>query len=487
MHHSIISGLCSLFFASAALGQVTYPIVDTAQDRTYNDRSEITYPQSGDAFYGQDAQYAGAQPSYQDNGDGTVSDQVTGLMWTQDPGEKMSLKEAVKNAASCRVGGHDDWRLPTIKELYSLIQLNGTDPDPMSRDESNLKPFIDESVFKFTYGKEENDERIIDSQFATSTKYVSTTMRGAETLFGVNFADGRIKGYGLTDPRGRGDKTFFVLYVRGNSDYGTNKFVDNGDGTITDEATGLTWMQADSATGMDWPSALEYAENLELAGHSDWRLPNAKELQSIIDYTRSPDTTDSAAIDPIFEVTPILNEGGKKDYANYWTSSTHAGEHSFSTAVYFSFGRSLGFMTDRRTGEVTLMDVHGAGSQRSDPKVGDASKYPQGRGPQGDVIRIENMVRCVRGGDVEIVTTGPIVEKQQPSTRKRAQNSDSVQQPKRNSTAGADFMSREDRNKDGKVSKEEFRGPEQHFSRLDANGDGFITAEEAPTGPPNKK
>jgi|GEM_PF-2157179 len=44
------------------------------------------------------------------------------------------------------------------------------------------------------------------------------------------------------------------------------------------------------------------------------------------------------------------------------------------------------------------MDVHGAGSQRNDPKVGDASKFPQGRGPQGDVIRIENLVRCVRGG-----------------------------------------------------------------------------------------
>jgi hypothetical protein len=45
----------------------------------------------------------------------------------------------------------------------------------------------------------------------------------------------------------------------------------------------------------------------------------------------------------------------------------------------------------------TLMDVHGAGSQRSDPKSGDASRFPRGRGPQGDVIRIDNFVRCVRG------------------------------------------------------------------------------------------
>jgi hypothetical protein len=55
-------------------------------------------------------------------------------------------------------------------------------------------------------------------------------------------------------------------------------------------------------------------------------------------------------------------------------------------------------MTDRRTGERELLDVHGAGAQRSDPKTGSADRFPYGRGPQGDVIRIENMVRCVRGG-----------------------------------------------------------------------------------------
>jgi hypothetical protein len=411
MHITISVTSLSLLLSSAAIAETTYPIVDTAQNRTYNAHSEITYPKPGEAFYGQDAQYAGAQPNYQTNGDGTVSDLVTGLMWTQDPGEKMSLANAEKGAKTCRIGGYDDWRLPTIKELYSLIQLNGTDPDPMGTDTSNLTPFIDDSVFKFTYGKEENNERIIDSQFASSTKYVSTTMHGAATLFGVNFADGRIKGYGLKDPRGRGDKTFFVLYVRGNPDYGINQFKDNGNGTITDEATGLTWMQADSASSMDWPTALDYAENFEFAGYDDWRLPNAKELQSIIDYTRSPDTTDSAAIDPIFDATPIVNEGGQRDFASYWTSSTHAGARSFDTAVYFAFGRALGFMTDRRSGEVNLMDVHGAGSQRSDPKVGDATQFPQGRGPQGDVIRIENRVRLVRGGDVTLVTSGPPSQK----------------------------------------------------------------------------
>jgi hypothetical protein len=44
------------------------------------------------------------------------------------------------------------------------------------------------------------------------------------------------------------------------------------------------------------------------------------------------------------------------------------------------------------------VDVHGAGAQRSDPKTGDPAMFPHGRGPQGDVIRIYNYVRLVRGG-----------------------------------------------------------------------------------------
>ena len=51
---------------------------------------------------------------------------------------------------------------------------------------------------------------------------------------------------------------------------------------------------------MNWEQALAYANNMKLAGFDDWRLPNAKELQYIVDYSRSPDTTHSAAIDPIF-------------------------------------------------------------------------------------------------------------------------------------------------------------------------------------------
>ena len=478
----MIAAALAAGIASAA----TYPIVDTAQVHCYDDCTAIEYPTAGTPYFGQDAQYLANPPSYKVNGNGTVSDNVTGLMWTQDPGEKKTYDEAVRGTAKCRIGGYKDWRLPTIKELYSLIQFNGSDPDPRSYDSASLTPFIDSSVFRFQYGDESKGERIIDSQFATSTLYVSTTMGGNKTMFGVNFADGRIKGYPAGNTRRRKAKGYYVLYVRGNPKYGINQFSDNKDGTITDEATGLTWMKADSGKAMDWPGALDYAENLELAGHDDWRLPNAKELQSLVDYTRSPDTTGSAAIDPVFDATEIKNEGGKKDFGWYWSSSSHLRGGGSDAAVYVTFGRSLGWMPDRRSssGGKKLMDVHGVGSQRSDPKVGNASRFPTGRGPQGDVIRIENMVRCVRGGDVEIVKEGPKIEKQPASSRRGQTDGGTLRRPRREGDPGGDFMAREDRDGDGKVSKDEFRGPDHHFGHLDRNGDGYITKDEAPTGPP---
>jgi len=60
-----------------------YHLPDTGIDKCYDNDSEITCPSPGQPFYGQDAQYDGPQPTYRDNGDGTVADLNTGLMWQQ--------------------------------------------------------------------------------------------------------------------------------------------------------------------------------------------------------------------------------------------------------------------------------------------------------------------------------------------------------------------------------------------------------------------
>ncbi len=467
-----------------------YPVVDTGQHRCYDNRVEIEYPKSGQPFFGQDAHYQGNQPSYRDNGDGTISDLVTRLMWQKDPGPKKTYREAVAGAAACRVGGYADWRLPSIKELYSLILFGGEDIDPHATSTLDLNPFIDTEYFAFVYGDPAKGERVIDSQMATSTKYVSTTMRGNETMFGVNFADGRIKGYpiGSGGRPGRREKTYYVFYVRGNPNYGKNDFHDNDDGTITDRATGLTWAKLDSGclkAGKDkdgklnWQQALRWAEDLQHAGHCDWRLPNAKELQSLVDYTRSPDTTQSAAIDPMFTTTPIRDAQGEVNYPFYWSSTTHKRMGGGEAACYVAFGRSQGWMGG------TLMDVHGAGSQRSDPKAGDPSQFPRGRGPQGDVIAIYNMVRPVRDGKADPRETGPKLAPQRPERPERRDRGPGGMGPggPMGGRRGG-FVKRLDRNGDGRVSRQEFDGPADAFDRHDRNRDGYLSEDEAPMGPP---
>jgi hypothetical protein len=378
---------------------LTYAVVHTAQLKTYNNNSEISAPTQGTAFYGQDPQYLNNQPSYTNNGDGTVTDNVTGLMWQQSQGSEMTFEQAVAGASTFNAGGYSDWRLPTIKELYSLILFSGKEGTTtvVNGVSTSLDavPFIDNNVFEFKYIS--STERYMDIQNWSSTEYVSKTMNGDDTVFGVNFADGRIKGYPKYNKQTGAGNTMFVRYVRGNTNYGKNSFVDNGDQTVTDNATGLMWMKNDSQAGYNWESALNYCESLSLGGKDDWRLPHAKEIQSLVDYTKSPDTSNGqAALDSVFNISSIVDVNQANNYPYFWTTTTHVNHVGSTRAVYLTFGEALGWMQNPQTSEWVIYDVHGAGSQKSDPKTGDVSNYPHGLGPQGDVIKIENHVRCVR-------------------------------------------------------------------------------------------
>jgi hypothetical protein len=398
---------CAQEPANRADVALPYCVVDSGHKCVFGATGQLLkVPRAGEPFFGQDGQYRSHPFRYRLSGDGlTVYDENTGLTWQRSPKtgggasitrrDKLTLAQAQKRPAllnAKKFGGYDDWRLPSIKELYSLIDFQGMDPSGYSgTDTTGLRPFLDTKYFQFVYGDVQTGERIIDSQYATSTLYVNKAWRGFGKLFGVNFADGRIKGYDLQMPGGA-EKTFFAICVRGNKRYGVNDFQENGDKTISDRATGLMWAKEDSGKGMNWQEALAWAQaknGENYLGHNDWRLPSAKELQSIVDYTRSPDTTRSAAIDPLFTCTQISNEAGQADYPCYWSATTH-GSAIGRAAVYVAFGRAMGYM------QGAWRDAHGAGAQRSDPKAGDPSAFPYGHGPQGDAIRINNYVRLVR-------------------------------------------------------------------------------------------
>ncbi len=386
-----------------------YPIVGTNQSTAFDSITIISTPMSGQTYYGQNANYPGIAPSYTDNGDGTVTDNVTGLMWqntldhngdgTIDVNDKLAYDDILALPNTCATGGHTDWRVPTIKEQYSLMMFSGKDISGYAgTDTAGLTPFINTKFFGYNYGDTDAGERMIDVQCASTNVFVGNST--VQMVFGVNFADGRIKGYG-SSMIGQAKK-FNYLLCRGNSTYGNNSFTDNSDGTITDAATGLMWMQDDSQVSMNWKDALSFAENFTFAGNSVWRLPNAKELQSIVDYTRSPQTTSSAAIDPLFNCTQITNEASEVDYPFYWSSTTHANMTTGSEGswgAYVCFGRAMGNEPAMPGGPPTganWTDVHGAGAQRSDPKSGDPSDWSEGNGPQGDAVRIFNYVRLVR-------------------------------------------------------------------------------------------
>ncbi|MFA5924666.1 MAG: DUF1566 domain-containing protein [Methylococcaceae bacterium] len=95
-------------------------------------------------------------------------------------------------------------------------------------------------------------------------------------------------------------------------------------GAVTDERTGLVWQQQDDGQYRPWVTAISYCEGLTLAGQSDWRLPNIKELDSITDDSRV-----DPAIDPIFTAAKSTS---------YWSSTTYPGNSNVAWYVTFDGG-----------------------------------------------------------------------------------------------------------------------------------------------------
>lgn len=384
----------------------TYTLTATGQTILYdNDGNIITALSEGDDYYGQDGSYqAGAQMSYINNGDGTITDNNTGLMWQQIPSsESFTWEEAKDYCENLTLGGYDDWRMPSTKELYSI---------------SNFQtgwPYIDTDFFNLVLeGQVSKDEQYWSSilyvgQATEQSMGMTPPGQDSETgstegtlpppsfdsddtestdgfqpkAFGVNYGTGHIKAYAANAGGPIGGN--YVRAVRGNR-YGENNFTDNGDETITDSSTGLMWAKNECETPMEWKEALKYAEESTLAGYDDWRLPNVKELQNIVDYDYSPSAVDESkqgpAINPIFNCTKIENEAGDEDYGYYWTSTSARFQSGTAMcyAWYVAFGRAVG-------GDG--IDVHGAGAVRYD------TKYEGGDLGEGGE-RYYNYVRLVR-------------------------------------------------------------------------------------------
>ncbi|WP_413698865.1 DUF1566 domain-containing protein [Psychromonas sp. KJ10-10] len=211
--------------------------------------------------------------------------------------------------------------------------------------------------------------------------------------FGYNFADGHIKAYETGFKFGTNDQSIeapgnFVRCVRGEENvYGVNDFVKNNDGTVTDQATGLMWRQSDDGNRRDWQTAMADAQSSTLAGYDDWRLPNIKELQSIVKY--GGEVGSWPAID--ISIFTLTGENTIDDPLWVWSNTTQ-GDFKYS-ANYISFGKAF---SKKNSSATEYFDWHGAGAQRSDPKTGVPSDYDMSSENATDLVMTKNYTLLVR-------------------------------------------------------------------------------------------
>lgn len=258
-------------------------------------------PEAGtgdDDFYGQDANYLINSPSYspEEGSSLLIKDDRSGLVWLIKEDQETDHNDSKPNnlnntytwADTTGAGGflvrlnafgyedYDDWRIPTAKELASIVNCDSSEPAVDSKGSfSDINP----------------------------GEYWTATSGTGDQAYYVDFSDGSIK---LAD-----DVTVekYVIAVRGSTSTNAD-FVVNDDDTITDKVTGLMWRKT-SHNNEDWEGALLSCEALVSEGFDDWRLPSRAELLSIVDYTKDP--VESALIGSTFSVEKDL----------YWTSTSY--------------------------------------------------------------------------------------------------------------------------------------------------------------------
>jgi murein DD-endopeptidase MepM/ murein hydrolase activator NlpD len=275
-------------------------IPDTGQTKCYDNEQETTCAAPQESFFGQDAHYTIHTPSFEIksvDGHEIVTDHVTVLTWQrQHDGIERTWREAVAHCEGLVLGGYADWRLPTKKELQSLLNFGF------------FRPAIDTAFFP--YSQTPNDG------FWSATTQVHLSV----SAWTVSFWEGQAT---ITDE----SDLNYVRAVRGRPlEFG--HFVDNRDGTVTDTTSGLMWQQGETKA-MSWEETLAYCEDMDLGGHQDWRLPAIRELLSLVD--------DKAG-------TPSINTSffpGCRP-RTYWSSTTHTGFPDFAWGVPFEGGWSFG-------------------------------------------------------------------------------------------------------------------------------------------------
>jgi formylglycine-generating enzyme required for sulfatase activity len=277
--------------------------------------------QRGDytATFGEDSDYGINTPSFAVNGDGTVTDNVTGLMWQQSDSGEMTFEMALLYCDTLTRANYSDWRLPTSHELFGIL----------NHDTHN--PALDTLSFTKTAAE----------YWWSSDRRIGDTTR----IWVVN-AGGGIGPHPKSEAvSAGGSKRFHVRAVRDVTAPATiaGRLLDNGDSTVTDRSTGLVWQKFQSTSTMTWEQALTYCESSVKGGHDDWRLPNIKEIQSLNDESLSNPSADRSFF-------PGFASG------KFWSSTTQYTSPTRAWYVDFQYGIAT---YDLKTTALNVLCVRG--------------------------------------------------------------------------------------------------------------------------------
>lgn len=235
--------------------------------------------------FGEDHDYNLYAPFYLKNGNGTITDTNTTLMWQQKDGGEMTFEKAQAYVDTLTLGGYTDWRLPSPIEAFSILNMQYTNPA------------IDTSVFTYTLAE----------YWWTGIK----DNKDSQKVWVTNAGGGIGNHPKIETISAGGNKRMHVRAVRDTKlpISFVNHFATINSTVVHDSITGLEWTNALATDSMTWEDALIFAESSTAATFSDWRLPNIKELQSLTNAT-IPGTTISTAF--------FTNVANKK----IWSSTT---------------------------------------------------------------------------------------------------------------------------------------------------------------------
>ncbi|MCG3174734.1 MAG: hypothetical protein GMKNLPBB_03014 [Myxococcota bacterium] len=259
---------------------------------------------------------------FRDNGDGTLTDTDTGLMWTQKDSYAvlkrcLTWTKAREYVSNLNTGGHRDWRMPTPDELKAIYG-SGKNKTFKGEDVNISTSFARNGTWYFWTSEESGDSAV-----------------GVDFMFGYNLTEKKSNcgdGGVLAVRDGGGGRAPAPIPSSGGGKKSDGRFANNGDGTVTDSNTGLMWAHKDSYAELgkclNWADSKKYVAGLRTGGYSDWRLPTMAELKGILN-TGKVLAHDSDAASPL-RLSDVFAPGGAY---GYWSSETP----KFNTARNLEF------------------------------------------------------------------------------------------------------------------------------------------------------